>query len=759
WVDHIRHAVRFADGIRTLRREGITTYLEIGPVPVLTPAVERVLDESAEDRPAVAVAVPEPAAVAAAVARLHVRGAAVPEWKAVFPAGTRPVAVPTYPFQRQRYWLSPTPEPRTAPALSGAGEHPVLGGGLDLADGSTVHTARLSAATHPELADRELGADGTLLGGTPLVLTRHATLRLPAEGALDVQLALAQPDRSGHRAATLHARPVPAAGGAPGAWQRHAEAVVPGVAGCAQEAALYRVDWIPVPLPEAFGGKTDPGDRLVSVPVGAQAAAREAWARVQELATGGDPSVRRLVLVTSGACSVAGEPLTSDPGAAAAWGLGRTAQSELPGRVVLLDTDGTDASRAALPAALALGEPQLALREGTAYVPRLVLAGEPGADEARATLRADGTVLITGGTGALGALVARHLVTEYGVGRLLLVSRSGAAAPGAGELVAELGALGAQVTVAACDTADRGALQALLAETPAAHPLTAVVHTAGVLDDGTLESLTEERLARVLAPKADAARHLHELTRELDLDAFVLFSSLAGTLGTAGQGNYAAANAYLDALAEHRTGLGLRAVSLAWGLWEGAGMGGTLGDTERSRMDRAGVRPMTAAAALALLDAALTRGEAALVAAALDGKTLSERATAGALPKVLSALPSAVPAGGTAGDGNGGDQTGDEPGGESGSAAGPVVLDAEQAYTLVLRHVAEVLGYDDPEEVEVEEELLDLGFDSLMAVELRNRLNDETGLVLPSSLVFDFPTVGKLADHLAEQLAPSTAGE
>ncbi|MFJ3979849.1 beta-ketoacyl reductase, partial [Streptomyces sp. NPDC090021] len=273
----------------------------------------------------------------------------------------------------------------------------------------------------------------------------------------------------------------------------------------------------------------------------------------------------------------------------------------------------------------------------------------------------------------------------------------------------------------------------------------------GVLDDGTLESLTPERLAGVLAPKADAAWHLHELTRELDLDAFVLFSSLAGTLGTAGQANYAAANAYLDALAEHRTGLGLRAASLAWGLWEGAGMGGTLGDTERGRLDRAGVRPMTATAALGLLDAALARGEAALVAAELDGKTLSERATAGALPRVLSALPSAVPADDTAGDGTGGD----EPGGEPGSAAGPLLLDAEQAYALVLRNVAEVLGYDDPEEVEVEEELLDLGFDSLMAVELRNRLADETGLVLPSSLVFDFPTVGKLA----EQLAPRTAGE
>ncbi|MFI7176748.1 SDR family NAD(P)-dependent oxidoreductase [Streptomyces spororaveus] len=751
WVDHIRQAVRFADGIRTLRSQGTTTYLEIGPVPVLTPAVERVLDESAKDRPVAAVAVPDPAGATAAMARLHVTGAAVPEWKAVFPAATRPAAVPTYAFQRQRYWLSPTPETRTAPALPGAGEHPVLGGGLDLADGSTVHTARLSAATHPELADRELGTDGTLLGWTPLVLTRQASLRLPAEGALDVQLALAQPDRHGHRAAILHARPVPAAGGAPGAWQRHAEGVVPGVAGCAPEAALYRVDWIPVPPAEGFDGQGDPGDLLVSVPARAQAAAREALSQVQRLAAGADPSVRRLVLVTEGACTVAGEPLASDPGGAAAWGLGRSAQSELPGRIVLLDTDGTPASRAAQSAALALGEPQLALREGTAYVPRLVRAGELGAGE-RPAFRADGTVLITGGTGALGGLMARHVVTEYGVRRLLLVSRRGPAAAGAAELTAELEALGAQVTVSACDIADGDALAALLDGIPAAYPLRAVIHTAGVLDDGTLESLTPERLDTVLAPKADAARHLHELTQDLDLDAFVLFSSLAGTLGTAGQANYAAANAYLDALAEHRTARGLCGVSLAWGLWEGEGMGGTLGETERGRLDRAGVRAMTATSALCLLDAALTRGEAALVAADLDEAALAERAMAGALPRVLSALPSVFPAVDAAGEG----RDGEEAGGAAGAVAGRLVLDAEQSYALVLRSVAEVLGYDDPDEVEVEEELLDLGFDSLMAVELRNRLNADTGLVLPSSLVFDFPTVGKLADHLAEQLAPRT---
>ncbi|MEU0235669.1 MULTISPECIES: beta-ketoacyl reductase, partial [unclassified Streptomyces] len=242
----------------------------------------------------------------------------------------------------------------------------------------------------------------------------------------------------------------------------------------------------------------------------------------------------------------------------------------------------------------------------------------------------------------------------------------------------------------------------------------------------------------VLAPKADAARHLHELTRHLDLDTFVLFSSYAGIIGNAGQANYAAANTYLDALAEHRHALGLPATSLAWGLWEGDGMGDTLAAGGQRRMDRSGVRAMPVAAALGLLDAALAGTEPVLVAVDLDGAALAERAATGTLPVILSALPA-----GTA-----------DPERPEDATAEPVVLDAEQAYALVLRVVADVLGYDDPAEVEVEEELLDLGFDSLMAIDLRNRLHTETGLVLPSSLVFDFPTVRKLADHLTEQPAP-----
>ncbi|MGF1430305.1 type I polyketide synthase, partial [Kitasatospora sp. LaBMicrA B282] len=331
----------------------------------------------------------------------------------------------------------------------------------------------------------------------------------------------------------------------------------------------------------------------------------------------------RLVLVTRGAVEARPGEGVADLAGAALWGLLRSAQSEHPGRFTLVDLDPATApadQRPALAAALATGEPQLALRSGALTVPRLVREPAPATTPTAAPVFGDGAVLITGGTGLLGGLTARHLVTRHGVRRLVLAGRQGERAPGAAELRAELLELGAtEVTLAACDAADRAALAALLA----AHPVTGVVHAAGALDDATVGSLTPERLDRVLAPKLDAVLNLHDLTLDQDLAAFVLFSSAAGVLGAPGQGNYAAANAFLDAFAQQRRAAGRPALSLAWGLWaERSALTRKLDAAEERRVAGTGMRPLDSAQGLALLDAALAGEAALLVPARLDPAVL-----------------------------------------------------------------------------------------------------------------------------------------
>ncbi|MFJ4923955.1 SDR family NAD(P)-dependent oxidoreductase, partial [Streptomyces sp. NPDC088725] len=360
---------------------------------------------------------------------------------------------------------------------------------------------------------------------------------------------------------------------------------------------------------------------------------------------------------------------------------------------------------------------------------------------------AEGTVLITGGTGGLGGVLARHLVGERGVRRLVLTSRRGAGAPGADELVAELSGLGAEVSVVACDVSDRAAVAGVLAGVEkSGHPLTAVVHTAGVLDDGIVGSLTTERLDAVLRPKVDAAWHLHELTRELDLAAFVVFSSVAGVFGGAGQANYAAGNAFLDALATYRQAEGLPGVSLAWGAWnQGAGMTSGLDDRDIRRAAEAGMPLLTVEQGVALFDAALATGEPAVIPVRLD---LSALRTQGAVPPVLrglvraSARRTAASAAGT--------------GAEAGLAERLSRLERaerrETLLSLVRAQAAMVLGHASGDGVDPSRAFRDLGFDSLTAVELRNKLNTATGLRLPATMVFDYPTVGVLADHLLDEL-------
>jgi acyl transferase domain-containing protein/NAD(P)-dependent dehydrogenase (short-subunit alcohol dehydrogenase family)/acyl carrier protein len=513
-----------------------------------------------------------------------------------------------------------------------------------------------------------------------------------------------------------------------------------------------------VPIPAHPAGVTDPAE-----------AARTTTRRALELLQAwlADPRLAdsKLVLLTGSAVSTGPGDDVTGLASAPVWGLARSAQSENPDRFLLIDSDGHQDSHRALPralaAALAQDETQLALRAGKTLVPRLTRAntaeaGTPARTGTPAALDPDGTVLVTGATGGLGKLLAHHLVTEHKVRHLVLASRRGPAGDGMPELAAELGELGAQVTLAACDIADRDALGRLLTGIPTAHPLTAVIHTAGVTEDGVIETLTPDGLDRVLRPKVDAVLNLHELTRDLDLAAFVLYSSFSGTLGSPGMANYAAANAFLDAFARHRTAHGLPATSLAWGLWaQSDGMGGRLDDVDRTRMARGGVTPMPAEFGLALFDTALQRTEAVLVPAHLEPGTLRRQAqAAGApIPAVLRdlvrgparPLPEQTPTG-----------TGTGTLRERLEAA-PEKERERLVLDVVRIHVATVLGHSGPEAVGPGQTFKESGFDSLTAVELRNRLNAATGRRLPATLVFDFPTPAVLARHLLAELAPAPA--
>ncbi|WP_191878743.1 type I polyketide synthase, partial [Streptomyces filipinensis] len=399
-----------------------------------------------------------------------------------------------------------------------------------------------------------------------------------------------------------------------------------------------------------------------------------------------------------------------------------------PDRIVLVEAEDTDEAVRVLPAVLACGEPQFAVRDGEVFVPRLVKTTGTAAD---APDFGAGAVLLTGASGALGGLVARHLVAEHGVRSLLLVSRRGAEAPGAVELEAELAAGGAEVRWAACDAADRDALAEVLSGTS----VTAVVHTAGVLDDGVIAALTPERLATVLRPKVDAVLNLHELTS--DLSAFVVFSSVSGILGSAGQGNYAAANTFLDAFAEARRAQGLTAVSLAWGLWEqGSGMADRLDQADLTRLKRVGLAPIAVDEGLRLFDAALALDRAAVAPLRLDLGGLQ-----GTVPPVLRGLARVAPVRRTAQS---------APKGSLGQRlAGLPEAEREQvALDLVRTEVAAVLGHASVQAVQPEHAFQDAGFDSLTSVELRNRLNAATGLRLPATMVFDHPTPVALARFL-----------
>ncbi|RBM22004.1 polyketide synthase [Streptomyces sp. PT12] len=715
WVRHVRDAVRFHDATEWLAAQGATTALEIGP--------DGVLSALADGIPALRRDRPETETLIGALATLHTRGV-TPDWAALFHGtGARRVDLPTYPFQRRRYWPA-------APV----DDQPLTGDVIEARFWEAVDREDLEA-----LAETLDTTDEQLSGVLPALSSWRRKRR--TESVLD-----SWRYRVTWKPATGVTSPV-----LTGTWllvgAQHPD-VEEALARCG--ATVTRVDSpeaiVSAALPTPLSGVLSllaldpdplPGGSYVPHPVAATAAL------VRALGAAGIDAP--LWVATRGAVAATRAERATDADQAAVWGLGQVIGLEQPqrwGGLIDLPTDLDSRAATRLGGVLSgtSGEDQVAIRPSGVFLRRLSRA--PIGDAAPAQdWRPTGTTLVTGGTGALGAHTARWLAA-HGAEHLLLTSRRGLAAPGAAELRDELTALGTRVTVVTCDVADRDALAALLE----IHPVDAVFHTAGVLDDGVLDALTTDRFATVFRAKVRSALHLDELTRDRDLSAFVLFSSLAGMMGNAGQGNYAAANAYLDALAERRRAEGLPATSVAWGAWDG-GMADGRAAAERVR--RGGVPLMAPDLAIAALKQALDHQDTVVAIAAMDwAKTLPEFSAARPNPLVAGLAPA--------------DPAPQGPNATQVPNAAPATAEPDRAGALteqellhlVRTQVALVLAHGGPESIDPERAFNDLGFDSLTAVELRNRLGAATGRTLPATLVFDHPTPKALAAFLRDTATP-----
>ncbi|MEU7363121.1 MULTISPECIES: type I polyketide synthase [Streptomyces] len=725
WYRNLRGTVRFGPAVADVLVHQSALFIEVSPHPVLMQAISESLDR-APDRPAAVLCTLRRGdggheRFLASLAEAYVHGAPV-DWAALYEgSGARPTELPTYPFERRRYWLDTMRATATATAPARPGPH--------------AWRYRVTWTPRPD-ADRAPAPDA--LSGRWLVAVPEALAGDPYTGDVTALLAAYGADVRSFSVTGADDRAVLAA-------RLRSAASDESVAGV---LSLLALDELPCP-----GHPAAPGGLVSTV------------ALLQALGDTGIPAP--LWLATRGAVAVDPTERLTAAAQSLVWGLGRVAGLEHADRwggLVDLPDGWDERTRARLAAVLAGlpvdgsadpahgTEDQVAVRAAGVSVRRLTRAVGSVRPGAR-TWRPGGTTLITGGTGALGAHVARRLAA-HGAEHLLLVGRAGPQAPGAEELRRELEELGSRVTVAACDVADRAALATLLDTVPREHPLTAIVHAAAVLDDDTLAALRPEQIERALRPKMAGALHLHELTRDLDLDAFVLFSSVAGTFGIPGQGNYAPGNAFVDALAEQRRAEGLVATSIAFGPWAGAGMAGRAGVGDL--LARHGLHAMAPADAVAAMQRAVDDDETCLTVADIDWDRFFLAFTASRARPLLHDVPEVRRIRSVA-------TAAEEPGAAMSTLARRLAGASEEErgrllLGLVRDHVAAVLGHTDAAAVPADRSFKELGFDSLTGVEVRNRLGAATGLRLPATVVYDHPTPAALVRHLRGELAGGAVG-
>ncbi len=726
WLDNVRHTVRFQDAVECAGRAFHGVFLEVAPHPVLLAAIEETLDDATvvgslrRDDGGLR-------RLLTSAGELFAAGVDV-DWRAVF-AGVpqRRVDLPTYAFQRESYWLTPAP-PSADPVerlfwdAVERGDVESLSAGLGV-EAEAVTGVLPGLASWRQRRRTDAMADSwryrvewkrladqppRRLTGEWLVIAVQDDPLVELAGVLELhgahvtRVVLTEADRGAVR-------------------ERIAGALRAGdLAGILSPAAVAEaVDGYPA-VPGSVAWSV-----LVMQALSDLGVAAPVWWVTRNAVRAGDSPAP-----------------AGSPGQAAIWGFASVARAEAPdhwGGVLDLPGQPDEWVWNRLATALTGDEDEVAVRADATYARRLVRAPAAGRP-ARSWSVTGRTVLITGGTGALGKHVARWLA-GLGAGHLLLVNRRGIEAPGAAELVTELEAAGAAASVVACDLADRDALRAVLTGIPAERPLGAVFHTAAVLDDAMLDSLTLEQMQRVWRVKAEGAWNLHELTAGAELSAFVLFSSITGTLGDIGQGNYAPANAYLDGLARHRRALGLAGTSIAWGHWAGPGIGGA---AIEEMLRRTGVRSMPPESAISALHRIVEDDESSIMVAEI-GWDVPAGQPLPAVPSLLRDLPEVR-------------QRATPPGDSAPQLAAELWrIPRDDWHALLLdavkAHAAAVLGHAGPDAIEQHRAFRELGFDSMSAVELRNRLNLVTGLRLPATLVFDHPTPAGLARHLAEELA------